>query len=309
MTTRANEFKLNIGEIVLQFKAEDGVQLELGEPHRWFAVDEGNPDLTLRVHRDTWPRLGMEEKLFESGGIWDLYRTGDKYELTLSAPPAGPLPYRAAIINQEFTSGDLYTRVFSIDSEEDTDAKSDNGFRVINPTGYPLDEVLIMTLLSRGRGVELHGCGIVENGRGILFIGVSGAGKSTLANLWKKRPGVSILSDDRLILRRIDGRFQMFGTPWHGDAKTSQAGSAPLEKVFLIKQSPNNYAKPLTPIDAASRLMVRCFPPYWDSACLDYTLRVLDEIANEVPCYELGFLPDDSILEFIDNMDRQVVAT
>jgi hypothetical protein len=33
-----------------------------------------------------------------------------------------------------------------------------------------------------------------------------------MARLWKDVPGVTVLSDDRIILRKMDGRIWMFGT-------------------------------------------------------------------------------------------------
>jgi hypothetical protein len=33
-----------------------------------------------------------------------------------------------------------------------------------------------------------------------------------------------------------------------------------------------------------------------------YTLGLLGEIAEEIPCYELGFVPNESILDFVTKM-------
>ena len=90
--------------------------------------------------------------------------------------------------------------------------------------------------LSRGEGVEVHAVGISdEQGRGHLFLGHSGAGKSTTARLWIDRPGVRILSDDRIILRVREGRIWMYGTPWHGDAGIASPDCAPLDEIYLLE--------------------------------------------------------------------------
>jgi hypothetical protein len=136
----------------------------------------------------------------------------------------------------------------------------------------------------------------------MLFSGVSGAGKSTLANLWKNRENANLLSDDRMIIRNIDGRFWMFGTPWHGDAKVASPEGVPLGRIFIIKHSPKNYASRLRANDAASALFVRCFPTFWNSSGMAYTLNLLGEIAEQVPCYELGFVPNETILDFVTKM-------
>ena len=93
----------------------------------------------------------------------------------------------------------------------------------------------------------------------------------------------------------------MFGTPWHGDAKVASPEGVPLERIFIIKQSPENYALPLSVNNAASALFVRCFPTFWDSLGMTYILNLLSEIAEQIPCCELGFVPDPSILDLVIN--------
>src|SRR5205823_7896354 len=108
------------------------------------------------------------------------------------------------------------------------------------PLDYPLDELLMISLLARGRGVEVHGCGVIDtNGVAYLFPGHSGAGKSTIARLWRDQ-GATILSDDRLILRLRDGRVWMYGTPWHGEEQFATAASAALSRIYFLQHAPFN---------------------------------------------------------------------
>ena len=93
-------------------------------------------------------------------------------------------------------------------------------------------ELLMINYLARGHGVIIHACGIDNNGIGMLFAGESGAGKSTLANLWNQEAGVAVLSDDRTLVRQIDGEWWLFGTPWHGEAKFGSRRGIKLEKSF-----------------------------------------------------------------------------
>lgn len=307
-TKTLKQFKLGIAGMIMEFIADDGLRLVVREPHDRFIINQGKPDLKIGVHYGSLPELRLANKLFDSGGLWALYQSNGKYVMTLSSPVTGPLPYKVAIINSGFESGELYARLPDSARMGSKPNMVEDEMPRIEPTQYPLDEVLFVNLLSRGRGVELHGCGVVVDGRGILFTGVSGAGKSTLANLWKKRAGVPILSDDRVIVRPINDRFWMFGTPWHGDAKTALPQGAPLGNVCLIKHNPENYALPLKASDAASRLMVRCFPTFFDRSGMLYTLGLLGEIAEQVPCYELGFVPDESILDFVSQMKPRSIS-
>jgi hypothetical protein len=194
-----------------------------------------------------------------------------------------------AVLEPDFRSGDIYIRAHEPAS-------------FLNPLIYPLNEILMVNLLSLGRGGMFHACGIKDNGQGILFVGASGAGKSTLANLWKKEKDVTILSDDRIIIRRKDGKFWAYGTPWHGDAKVCSPERAPLEKIFFLQHAKVSKVERIEGIDAASKLLVCSFPTFWDKKGMEFTLGFIDELTREVPCYELGFVPNKTVIDFVKDI-------
>ena len=124
---------------------------------------------------------------------------------------------RSASFSDDFTEGEVAVRrdIFA-------------GRLPLYPLQYPLDELLMVHLLARGRGVAIHGSGVVDaDGRGTLFAGQSGAGKTTMARLWLSEPGVKILSDERVVLRQEGDDVWMYGTPWHGDGRIANQGRAP----------------------------------------------------------------------------------
>jgi len=191
---------------------------------------------------------------------------------------------RAMTLSSDFTSGDLYIY------------KNKNGF----PFGYPLDQILMINLLARNRGILVHACGLQHNSSsGLLFAGISGAGKSTMANLWKKEKDVTLLNDDRVIIRKIDSKFWMYGTPWHGDAKVYANDKAPLEKIFFLRHAKKNTVRKISSMEACSRLITCLFPVFWDKKGMKFTLSFCSELLQKTPCYELGFLPDKRVLNFI----------
>ncbi|MDD5058030.1 MAG: hypothetical protein PHQ60_09160 [Sideroxydans sp.] len=59
---------------------------------------------------------------------------------------------------------------------------------------FLLGSALGILLLQRGM-LPLHGCGIVHNGKAILFLGDSGIGKSTLAEAFRRK-GYKLITDD-----------------------------------------------------------------------------------------------------------------
>ncbi len=191
------------------------------------------------------------------------------------------------MFDPDFRSGDLY-------------ALSERGdFFSSQCFAYPLHEILMIHLLCRDQGLLLHACGIVDRGEGILFCGMSGGGKSTLANIWKDQAGNIVLSDDRVIVRMIAGDLTAFGTPWHGQAGHSSPETGQLRRIFFIEHAEKNWVKKLSRTETVSNLVARSFPPLWDRDGMIRTLEFADILSQQIPCYALGFVPDDRIIEFV----------
>jgi hypothetical protein len=120
-----------------------------------------------------------------------------------------------------------------------------------------------------------------------------------MARLWEDDPGVTILSDDRIILRKINNQIWMYGTPWHGEAGFAAPTRAPLNKVYFLRKGAENQIFPLKEAESITRFFSCCFPLFYNRDAVDFTLRFFDEVAKSVPCYELGFLPDKTTVRFL----------
>jgi len=305
-TARVARFTVKIAEHILVAEAghePECLLLSPDEAHLRFSSvsDFEDADVRLRFLLGEGPVTDGAPLLFDSGTTWKLYRIDDTYAIPIRSAQSGSKPLLTAVLDDGFATGRVFVHPTS--AEASTNPAAPTAPQKVDPFRYPLGEIVMLSFLSRHRrGVILHACGVVDEGRGFLFCGVSGAGKSTMANIWKPTYA-TLLSDDRIIVRRMDGVFRMYGTPWHGDANVCDPGNAPLEKVFFIVHADRNYAKPISPIDAASRLLVRCFPPFWDKEGMEFVTNFLAEMAEEVPCYELGFVPDQSVVEFVRSIE------
>lgn len=289
MRKKANQLRLNLGDIVISiafpFNSEEDIRIDF--PYRLFVTKE-KPDVFLKVHSSSPPEYKVGEKVFDSAGNWSLYRSQNKYILKDSLREV-----RQIVLDSDFKAGDIYLK------------KSQK--KIPFALAYPLDEVLIINLLSQGRGAILHACGVSDKGRGLIFAGVGGAGKTTMAKLWESQiandksqnEGVTVLSDDRIIIRKKEGKFWIYGTPWHGDAKVCSPERASLEKIFFLKHAKNNTIKKIAPTEATFRLIVSSFPTFWDKKGMEFTLSFYAELAMMVPCYELGFVPDESVFDLM----------
>ena len=262
---------------------------------RQFLVEDGDPDLRLQARWGKLDAVSGGEPLFDSGGLWRLVAANGSLRFSFTSPALGPLPYKMASVDRGFTAGEVWLHQPYFPSALPA-----------NPLEYPLDELLLIHLLAAGRGVEVHACGVMDSGgQGYLFAGQSGAGKTTMARLWQMAEGargaggVMILSDDRIILRKIDGTVWMYGTPWHGEAAMARAARAPMAGIYLLRHGQSNKLVSLRPSDAAARLLACSFPPFYHSGGLDFTLGFLEQVVEAVPCHELWFTPDERVVTLV----------
>jgi hypothetical protein len=172
--------------------------------------------------------------------------------------------------------------------------------------GYPLDELLLINYLAQGRGVDIHACGLIDSsGQGHLFVGQSGAGKTTMARLWQDDPSVTILSDDRIVLRHLDGRIWMYGTPWHGEAMLTSPARSPLWRIYVLSRGIKNELVSMKESEGVARLFACCFPPFYSQQGLAFTLDFFEQLVKAVPCYELKFVPDKHVVEYIKKLSNE----
>jgi hypothetical protein len=286
------QLTLRVADITTRLVCDDSaLRLTVSDTSSRFLVHPGNtdePDATTRVQRAPQLSEPSGDMLFDSGGTWRMYRERDDFVFSFVSTALGTAPYRLARFDTSFTRGTISFNGACIPDSA-----------ALAPLEYPLDELMMINLLARGRGVEVHGCGVVDpDGRAYLFAGPSEAGKSTSARLWHHE-GATVLSDDRVVLRLSEGRVWMYGTPWHGEEEFACPASAPLTRICFLAHGPGNSLRPASGAGAAARLFTCCFPPFHDHAGLDFTLGLLGRIVDRVPCFELTFVPDASVVGFV----------
>jgi len=282
------EFKFKIANIVFALRSEKSQgNFSITANYRKFSTRE-EPDIILNTHCGRVQKLDDWELIFDTGDVWRLYRRESKWCIGRYSPTFGPDPYQMAVMEDDFQSGDIY-------NSNDYLSSKIHHF----PFQHPLSLVLAINLLARGRGVLLHACAVIDGGEGLLFAGTSGAGKSTLAKIWGTDPEVEVLTDDRVIVRENRGQYWMYGTPWHGDAFASSPGEAPVSRIYILKHTPENSIQTMKALKANTDLFVRSFPSFWYPRGMAYSLDFIDRLVQEVPCYELGFVPDSSVVDFV----------
>lgn len=291
-TPVAKRIAVEIGGISLGLWCERGMRAALDPEHKSFVLP-GNTlqtcDVELDISGSSQLPLPGARPCFTSGGLWAAYTQPTGTQFYFSTPALGTSPYKAAWFDPSFSRGHIILNRTLLRTDDD-----------IFPLEYPIDELAMMHRLALGEGVELHALGLADHdGSGYLFVGHSGAGKSTTARLWMAEHRVRLLSDDRIILRKHDGNFWMYGTPWHGDAGVASQGRALLSSIFLLQQFPRNELAPLPQPQAAAELFARAFVPHYLGDGIDFTLGFLKSLAQSIPCSTFRFTPTKSAVEAI----------
>ncbi|HXC68055.1 MAG TPA: hypothetical protein VN638_11585 [Nitrospiraceae bacterium] len=173
----------------------------------------------------------------------------------------------------------------------------------------PLVEVCLLSHMAREGTVLLHAAGLSSHEQGYLFTGASGAGKSTIADFFSER-GARILSDERIIIRDIVGRFMIHGTPWVGSGNYAANKSCPLTQLFCISHGTGRHTmSSMPPRAVAQELLRQSFLPLWDRGAMLTTMEVVGDLVQHVDCRALAPLKSPDIVDFIFAQRPHAVGT
>ena len=165
---------------------------------------------------------------------------------------------------------------------------------------YALDSLLRVFLsweLLNRSGFLLHAATVVRGGRAFVFTGRSGAGKSTVASL---APEGSVLTDEISLLRREEGVWRAYGTPFWGEFRAAGANaSAPVAGLFRLLQSPENRVEAVRPMTLLRALLpnVLFFSP--DVEANKRLLAIVSQAAAEIPGFHLSFRKSTAFWEVL----------
>jgi hypothetical protein len=172
-------------------------------------------------------------------------------------------------------------------------------FQSANP--YSIDAVLriIHTLmLAPEGGFLLHASSAVRNGKAFLFSGVSEAGKTTMARL--APPDVALLTDEASYVRKVDGQYVAYGTPFAGElGEPGKNISAPIAALYLLKKATENRIEEIDPAEAVRRLLRNILFFAHEAESVRQVFTSACAFVQAVPVYQLSFFPDQRVWELI----------
>jgi len=149
--------------------------------------------------------------------------------------------------------------------------------------------------LLRYNGLMLHASAAALGGRAYLFSGPCGRGKSTHTRLWQQTFGeaVQVFNDDKPALRRLDGRWYAYGTPWCGKDGINLNQKWPLGGICFLEKSQENRIRRLPAAEALPLILAQTtyrLQPH----SMELLLASLDSLLREIPVFLLENRPEEA---------------
>lgn len=155
------------------------------------------------------------------------------------------------------------------------------------------ESTLILTqicnrILENYNGFFFHSSSLMLDNEGYLFTAVSGTGKSTHTALWRKlfKEKVVMINDDKPIIRKKDGVFYVYGTPWMGKSDIGNNVKAPVKAVYILQRGENNSAERIQ-IGAVFKNILEATVVPTDRKNMENLLSLLDEFFSSVQLFLL----------------------
>ena len=287
---------LTIANLHLEISCSDMpvVQEKSGIYHQFTSPGHSHEIVSIPVNiqlQKILPLLALMTKTFETEKAWAMYTDSDstfiaQHHLDRSREPRWLVKIPPDL--KEFT---VYCSRDSVRQHNGQDA-------VMNPVRYPLDQLLLIHTLV-GKGLLIHGAGVIIDNRGYIFAGQSGAGKSTLCSLLNEHAAFRVLSDDRVVILHDDGRYKVFGTPWPGEAGIAINDWADLHGIFFLRQAAVNSLTTINPGKTLEYLFKVSSLPWYNKSGLKNALDFCNELLGNISTLEMNFRPEKGIIKDI----------
>ncbi len=137
-------------------------------------------------------------------------------------------------------------------------------------------------------GMLLHCSAVEVDEKAYLFTAPSGTGKSTHASFYKEifKNRATIINDDKPIVRKIDGKFFVFGSPWQGKHKIGENKKAKIKGICHLTRGKTNQITKADKNYMISVLLSQTLRPKEEEK-MDKLLTLLEEMLDSTDLYLL----------------------
>ena len=241
-------------------------------------------------HHCGLPKIGNWGEEIYRRAPWIIYKTASGYIYKMFIEGNSQF-LLIAIFNKNHTEGHIYkgrnyVKIFR------------EGNHLTSLLCFPTDQILFARLLADRGGIILHGSGLIFKRKGYLFVGHSDAGKTTLVKLFHQH--AKILNDDRMIVRKENGSFYLYGTPWHGELSLVAPDRVPLKAILFLNQAKENKVEKTEGLEAFKRLFGCTIKALVTEIWTKNTLDICQALSCDVPCYHLYFDKTEEVISTIE---------
>lgn len=205
--------------------------------------------------------------------------------------------------------------------EEDADVEIflEHDFYIENIEGdekkLPIDSLeyiytgeLFNRYILKHHGCMLHSSAVVVDDYAYLFSADSGTGKSTHTAQWLKYFGdrAYIINDDKPTLRRLDGIWYAYGTPWSGKTDLNKNKRVRLGAIVFLERSKENWIEEISVTKAIPKFFNQTIRRLNKEENVELVLKNMEEILLENPIYQMGCNISENAVKTAYNKIRRV---
>jgi len=259
-----------------------------------FEIERPGDDIVRISHHLYLPDLDVRDygKEVHRKPPWAIFKKKDSWIYAwIGSADQVVRPKLIAVFNQDYTRARIYSK----------DIENYQKGNLLTLSLFPTDQLPLGRVLADRRAFFIHSCGLVLDGRGLLFVGHSEAGKSTVVKMLKGQ--AKILCDDRIIVRKWPEGFRIHGTWGHGEVPDISPDSAPLSAIFFLeKAEENELIRIKSRQDALTRIWACLIKGYTADGWWGKILPLIEELARDIPCYSLRFDKSGGVVDLLKGM-------
>ncbi len=150
--------------------------------------------------------------------------------------------------------------------------------------------------LCGANGFLIHSSGVIKNGKAHIFAGPPGSGKSTMARLSE---GLPVISDDFVCVKKVDGSYRAYATPWYGRDKNI---SAEIGRVFFIRHGRATSFEKLDPAESVMEILSNAYCTVLHGSLMRNVLELAAGLSGAAPSYRMSYFLQDPLWESLENV-------
>ena len=133
----------------------------------------------------------------------------------------------------------------------------------------------------------MHGSAVCADGEAYLFTAPSGTGKTTHTRLWLAEIlGAFVVNGDKPLIRLLQDRIEVCGTPWSGKEGLNRRVNVPLKAICFLERGKRNEISRTSFLETYPLLLQQCYRPTEPEA-MRRTLELISRLGEKTAFYRL----------------------